>query len=157
MTSNFGTHSDDFYVNMNLNTEMDLPSNRETVLHFFEQIQKHYPTMKNFYNRDKGEFILEEDKDQGNYRWASVEGRRICAGYVNPPSLEEVMQQHLMLADLIPYTLSVSPLDCESLNLMFGFDFNYRGNHNSLVAEAPCAGHGREYGHRAAHVDARSV
>lgn len=136
MTNSYGRHSDDFYVNMNLNTEMDLPTNRETVLHFFEQVQKKYPSMKNFYNRERGELVLEEDKDQGDYRWVSVEGRRICAGYVNPPSLQDVMEQHFMLADLIPYTLSVSTLDCESINLMFGYDFNYRGNQNALVAEA---------------------
>ena len=32
--------------------------------------------------------------------------------------------------------LSVSPLDCEALDLLYGFDFTYRGNHNQLVAEA---------------------
>ena len=49
--SRFGVLSDDFYVNMNLNTEMELPQSRETVLHFFEQIQKKYPSMRNFYSR----------------------------------------------------------------------------------------------------------
>jgi hypothetical protein len=32
--------------------------------------------------------------------------------------------------------LSLSPLDCEALDLLYGFDFTYRGNHNELVAEA---------------------
>ena len=32
--------------------------------------------------------------------------------------------------------LSVSTLDCEALDLLFGFDFTYRGNHNQVVAEA---------------------
>ena len=32
--------------------------------------------------------------------------------------------------------LSVSPLDCEALDYMMGFDFSYRGNHDELVAEA---------------------
>ncbi len=32
--------------------------------------------------------------------------------------------------------LSVSPLDCEALDVLFGFDFTYRGNHNQLVADA---------------------
>ena len=41
-----------------------------------------------------------------------------------------------MILELIPYYLTVSPIDCESLNVMFGFDFTYRGNHNQLVAEA---------------------
>jgi hypothetical protein len=127
---------DDFFVNMNLGTEMELPANRETVLHFFEQIQKTYPTMRNFYCRDRGDFVLEEDKDQGSYRWCTIEPRRVCSGHVNPPSVDLVMQQHRRILELAPYALSVSPLDCEALDLLFGFDFAYRGNHNQLVAEA---------------------
>jgi hypothetical protein len=128
--------SDDFYINMNINTEMDLPQSRETVLHFFEQVKKKYPTMRNFYNRDRQELVLEEDKEQGSYRWTSVEARRVCSGYVNPTSVDEALQQHALVLDLIPYSLSVSPLDCESLNIMYGFDFTYRGNHNQLLADA---------------------
>lgn len=134
--SSYSTFSDDFYINLNLNTEMDLPSNRETVLHFFEQIQKHYPAMRNFYSRERGEFVLEEDKDRGHYRWTTVEPRRVLSGQVNPDSVDTALKQHRRVLDLIPYALSVSPLDCESLNLMYGFDFTYRGNHNQLVAEA---------------------
>ncbi len=134
--SRYASYSDDFYVNMNLNTEMDLPQNRETVLHFFERIQKQYPTMRNFYNRERGEFVLEEDKDRGNYRWTTIEARRICSGYVNPATLDDALEQHRLILDLVPYSLSISPLDCESLNMMFGFDYTYRGNHNSLLVEA---------------------
>lgn len=132
----YNSYSDDHYVNMNLNTEMDLPQGRETVLHFFEQIQKQFPTMRNFYNRERGEFVLEEDKDQGSYRWAAVENRRVCSGHVNPPSVEEALLQHRMVLEQAPYVLSASPLDCESLNVMYGFDFTYRGNHNELLVEA---------------------
>ncbi|MBN2474873.1 MAG: hypothetical protein JXB62_09725 [Pirellulales bacterium] len=127
---------DDFYVNMNLGTEMELPANRETVLHFFERVQKTYPTMRNFYCRERGDFVLEEDKDQGAYRWCTIEPRRVCSGQVNPESIEEAIQQHQLVLELAPYLLSVSPLDCEALDLLFGFDFTYRGNHNQLVAEA---------------------
>jgi len=127
---------DDFYVNMNLGTEMELPDNRETILHYFERIQKKYPTMRNFYCRDKGDFVLEEDKDRGQYRWCTVENRRLCSGQVNPESVAESLEQHRLVLDLAPYMLSVSPLDCEALDLLYGFDFTYRGNHNQLVAEA---------------------
>ncbi len=68
---------DDFYVNMNLSTEMELPASRETVLHFFERVQKTYPTMRNFYCRDRGDFILEEDKDGGQL---PLEHDRTAAG-----------------------------------------------------------------------------
>jgi len=132
----YASHCDDFYINLNLGTEMELPQNRETVLHFFEQIQKKYPTMRNFYARDKGDFVLEEDKDRGQYRWATIENRRICSGQVNPESIEGALEQHHLVLELAPYCLSVTPLDCEALDILFGFDFTYRGNHNQLVAEA---------------------
>lgn len=132
----YSTLCDDWYVNLNLNTEMDLHQSRETVLHFFEQIQKQYPTMRNFYNRERGEFVLEEDKERGTYRWVSVELRRVSSGHVNPASVNEALQQHKMILELAPFALSVSALDCESLNVMFGFDFTYRGNHNELLVEA---------------------
>jgi hypothetical protein len=134
--SRYNSLSDDYYVNLNLNTEMDLPQSRETILHFFEQVQKHYPGMRNFYCRERGEFVLEEDKDQGNYRWATIEARRVSSGFVNPPTVEDALEQHKLVLELAPFSLSVSPLDCESLNIMFGFDFTYRGNHNQLLVEA---------------------
>lgn len=132
----YSTLCDDFYINMNLGTEMELPSNRETVLHFFEQIRKKFPTMRNFYARDKGDFVLEEDKDQGQYRWTTIEPRRVCSGHVNPDSPGTALAQHELVLDLAPHLLSLSPLDCEALDLLFGFDFTYRGNHNQLVTEA---------------------
>lgn len=132
----YGTCSDDFYINLNLNTETELQHSRETVLHYFEHLRKKYPTMRNFYCRDRGENVLEEDKERGNYRWATVEAKRICSGYVNPNTLEDALEQHEVVLQQVPYALSISPLDCESVNLMYGFDFTYRGNHNQLVVEA---------------------
>ena len=125
----------DYYVNMNLNTEMQLPNGRETVLQFFERVQKSYPTMRNFYTRDNGDFVLEEDKDQGHQRWLSLEPRRVCSGYVNPSDADLAMAQHDLVLQLVPYMLSVSPLDCEALDFMLGFDFSYRGNHDQLIAD----------------------
>lgn len=127
---------DDMYVNMTLNTEMELPGSRETVLHFFERIQKKFPTMRNFYARERAEYVLEEDKDQGHYRWATIESRRLSSGAVNPESVEAALEQHRLILDTAPYALSISPLDCEALDLLYGFDFTYRGNHNQLLAEA---------------------
>ncbi len=134
--SRYGMLSDDHYVNMNLNTEMELPQTRDGVLHFFEQVKKKYPSMRNFYGRERGEFVLEEDKEPGSYRWVAVEARRISSGYVNPPSWDEAIEQHRAILSQAPYSVSVSPLDCESLNVMMGFDFTYRGNHNQLLMEA---------------------
>lgn len=136
MAKRYGDYADDFYLNVNLNTEMELPTQRETVLSFFEQLQKHFPEMQTFYSREKGEYVLEEKKQNGSYRWATAESKRVCAGFVNPPSFEDACTQHRTISELLPYFLSVSPMDCESFNVMLGFDFTYRGNHNALIAEA---------------------
>ena len=132
----YSSLADDLYVNMNLNTEMALPAQRETVLGFFERVQKSYPSMRNFYQRENGDFVLEEDKESGSYRWVTIEPRRICSGCVNPADIETALEQHRLILELVPYMLSVSPLDCEALDFMMGFDFSYRGNHDALVAEA---------------------
>ena len=132
----YASLSDDYYLNVNVNTEMELSSSRESVLHFAEQMQKRYPEMRNFYARDKNDFILEADKDSGVYRWCSIEPRRVSSGHVNPPEILDALEQHSRALELAPYELSVSPLDCEALDLLIGFDFNCRGNHNQIVSEA---------------------
>jgi hypothetical protein len=115
---------------------MDLPQNREAVLHFFEQVQKRFPKMTNFYARERGEFCLEEEKEGGQYRWVSTESKRLCSGAVNPESVENAVEQHQVVLKLIPFELSISHLDCESLSFTLGFDYTYRGNQNELLAEA---------------------
>jgi hypothetical protein len=132
----YSSLSDDHYLNMNLTTEMDLPTGRETLVHYFEQVQRKFPAMRNFYNRERSEFVIEEEKDRGHYRWASLEAKRLSAGHVNPSTIEEALVLHRTLLEIAPYALAASPLDCESLNVMLGFDYTYRGNHNQLVAEA---------------------
>ena len=82
--SGYGSYCEDFYLNMNLGTEMEVPQSRETVLHFFEQVQRRFPSMEHFYGREKQEFVLEEEKGQGPYRWVSIEPRRVSSGFVNP-------------------------------------------------------------------------
>ncbi len=131
----YATLAEDFYCNMHLNTEMALPAGRETILGFFERVQKNYPSMRNFFTRESGDFVLEEDKEGGHQRWLSIEPRRICSGFLNPPTIEEAMEQHELILDLIPYMLSVSKLDCEALDYLMGFDYEYRGNHDQLVTD----------------------
>jgi len=128
--------ADDFYCNMHLNTEMPLPAARETILSFFERVQKSYPMMRNFFTRENGDFVLEQDKEEGSQRWVSLEPRRICSGFLNPSNIDEAMEQHELILDLIPYMLSVSKLDCEALDYVYGFDYLYRGNHDQLVSDA---------------------
>jgi hypothetical protein len=140
----FNCDSDDFYVNIHLNTEMELPNNRDTVLHFFEQMRKRYPEMRNFYARENGDLVLESDKDQESRRWMAIEPRRLCSGHFNPETLEDSFRQHELVLEAAPHLLTISLLDCEALDVMFGFDFRFDGNHDEVVAEAIGVGHGLE-------------
>ena len=127
---------DDFYVNVNLNTEMELPTSRDTVLHFFEQMRKGFPELRDFQARENGDLVLESDKDQDAYRSVAIESRRLASGCTNPAALADAYRQHDLLLDLAPHLLSISLLDCEALDVTFGFDFTYDGNHDEVVAEA---------------------
>lgn len=127
---------DDFGVYVYVNTKMELPSRRETVLHFFDSVQKTFPMMTDFDCRETGEFVLEEDREQGSYRWVSLEPKRFCSGYVNPPGIDEADAHHERVLDTAPYHLDFSPLDIEALDVLFAFDFLYTGNHDEVVAEA---------------------
>ena len=134
----YGSLCDDFGVYVYLNTKMELPTSRETILHFFDSLQKMFPQMTDFDCRESGEFVLEEDRELGTYRWVSLETRRVCSGYVSPPSFEAVDAQHERVLEMAPYHLDFSPLDCESLDVLFVFDFAYAGYHDEVVAEALC-------------------
>jgi hypothetical protein len=63
---------------------------------------------------------------------------------VNPESLEAAYKQHEMVLELAPHLLTVSTLDCEALDVMYGFDFTFTGNHDDVVAEALGVGPGLE-------------
>ncbi len=127
---------DDFGVYAYLNTKLELPSGRETVLHFFDSLRKVYPQMTDFDCRESGEYVLEEDREQGSYRWVSVDPHRLASGFVNPPEVEAADEQHLKVLELAPFHLDLNPLDCEALDVLFSFDFVYQGNHDEVVAEA---------------------
>jgi hypothetical protein len=136
MGNSFNSFCDDFYVDMNVNTELELPSERDTVLTFFERIQKQFPEMANFCRRDSGDFCLQEERQGEKYRWVTLELDRICCGCVNPRQLQEAYSLQRAVLDLAPYMLGLSHLDIDSLDVTFTMDFDYQGNHDEVIAEA---------------------
>jgi hypothetical protein len=127
---------DDFGLYVYLNTKVDLPSASETVIHFFDTVQKAFPEMTEFERRESGEFVLEEERDQDSVRSVALDTRRLVSAYSNPTTLEDADQQHERVLDLAPYHLDLSPLNCDALEVVFSFDFNYQGNHDEVIAEA---------------------
>jgi len=132
----YSSFCDDFGVYIYLNTKMELPTGRETVLHFLEAVQKSYPKMTDFERRENGEYVLEEDRETGSYRWVSLESKRLASGFVNPPTVEDADQQHQRVLDIAPFHLDFNGLDVEALDVLFVFDLAYAGNHDEVVAEA---------------------
>jgi hypothetical protein len=136
MANPFGAFCEDFYINMRLGSQLHLPHNRETLLHFFERVQKSFPTMTRFRKNDNNELNLEEDRGGESYRWVSVEQKRISAGHVNPSAVEESLKLHTMLLEHAPHLLGISPVEIDYLDVLFGFDLGFSGNHDEIIADS---------------------
>ena len=136
MPNSYSSLCDDFYLDMYVNTELDLPTQRDTILAFFERIQKQFGSMGCFYRRENNEYCLEEDHNTGQYRWITLEIDRIGSGVVNPSNIEDVYSQDRLVLELVPYMLSVNHLDINSLDVTFTMDFDYGGSHDEVIAEA---------------------
>jgi len=136
MSNDYSCLCDNFYIDMYINTELDLPTERDTILAFFERVQKQFPSMCCFYRRDNNEYCLEEDRNAGQYRWINLEIDRIGSGVVNPSNFEDAYSQDRLVLELAPYMLGVNHLDIDSLDVTFAMDFDYTGSHDEIIAEA---------------------
>lgn len=152
-TSSFASVCDDFGISMYLASKVDLPTSRDTVLHFFDSVRRVYPRMTDFERRDGNEFTLEEDRESGSYRFVTIDGRRVTSGFVNPPTVEDADAQNEKVLEMAPYHLGIHPLDTDALDVLYYFDLMYQGNHDEVVMEAlvgdgPLDGFGRLSGAR---------
>lgn len=136
----FSSLCDEFYINMRLGSQLPLPTQRETVLHFFEQLQKANPTLTRF-RRGGGEgqeLSIEEERSASNpsYRWVNLEASRISSGHVNPTDVESALKLHAHVLEIAPYALGLSNVEIDYVDLLFGFDNDFAGNHDEIVAES---------------------
>lgn len=135
MATSFGALCSDFYINSKLALKMDLPSDRETVLHFYDRIRKSYSRMDRF-RRYGEELSLESSRRDHAYRWLSMRRHAVRAGDVNPETLEAACRYHALILKQAPYHLSISPLDVDHIELLMGFDLECQGNHDEIVHAA---------------------
>ncbi len=135
MATSFGALCTDFYVNQKLALKMDMPSERETILHFFDRIRKAMPSMNRFRRYD-GELALESSRRDSEYKWLALRRTSIRSGHVNPQTMEDAYRFHRLLLEISPYHLTISPLDVDYLELMFGFDLECKENHDRIIYEA---------------------
>jgi len=135
MATSFGALSTDFYINHKLALKMDLPTERETILHFFDRMRKSLPSMNRFKRYD-GELALESARKDARYTWLALRRNSIRTGTVNPESMEDAIAYHKLVLELAPYHLTISPLDVDYVELMYGFDLECKQNHDAVVYEA---------------------
>jgi len=136
MTTSFNNFCDDLFVNMDLNTALSMSQGRETILQFCESVQKQFPDMSDFYQRETGQYVLEGDRHGGSYRWLEIASRRMSSGAFNPSEPEDAYRQHGWLLERSRYFLGISHLDVESLDLIYGFNLDYTGNRDAIVCDA---------------------
>lgn len=134
MSNPYASFCEDYYVNMRLGSQMPLPHGRETVLHFFEQMQKGFPAMSRFRRAD-GEMSIEEDRIPAGYRWVTLENKRLSSGHVNPDNIDQALRLHQTVLQMAPHYLGLSPIEIDHLDVLFGFDIEFSGNHDDIVAE----------------------
>jgi hypothetical protein len=137
MPNSYAALCDEFYINMRLGTQMKMATDRATTIAFFERMQRLYPNMVNFHQDSKhSESSIEETREGNAYRWLSLEANRLSSGYLNPESTQDAYKYNKSVLETVPYYLAVSPVDLDYLDVLWGFDFQCKGNHHELIAEA---------------------
>lgn len=139
MSESYRALCTDFYVNQKLQTKLPLPTGREHLMDFFERVRKQFPTMRGF-RKTRDEFALESSQTEMPHHWMALRGSTIRTGVVNAPTLHGCYPLHKLVLESAPSYLSISPLDVECLELLFGFDLLATGNHDAIVLEALGAG-----------------
>lgn len=135
MATSYGALCDDFYINQKLSLKMDLPTDRETLLHLFDRVRKSMPGMDRL-RRYQAELALECTRRDAEYRWLALRRNSIRTGHVNPQGMTEGFELHRLILELAPYHLTISPLDVDYLELVLGFDLECKANHDDVVYEA---------------------
>ncbi|MHC4091037.1 MAG: hypothetical protein ACYSUQ_15175 [Planctomycetota bacterium] len=137
MSANFDAACDDFYISSRLFLKLDMSLERDTVLNFFDRIRKELPMLSKFRRRDDGCLILEEEERPGaeSRRWVRLEPASLRFGHFGSPDTSTVRGMAAVILEHAPYHLTFSELDFDHLEVVYGFDLEYRGNHDQMVAE----------------------
>ncbi len=145
MKLSLGAACDDFYTSSRLFLKLDLSLERETVLHFFDRVRKEFPSMRRLRRREDGALVLEENdpeaRDTEPRRWLRLEPGTMRFGFFAPPSAADYRHFARVLLENAPCHLTLSDLDIDYLEIVYGFDLEYSGNHDRLVAETLFADH----------------
>lgn len=132
MSNSFSSLCSDFYVNQKVAFCVDLPKVNETASDLFDRIRKEIPDF-NRIQPFENELTMETSEVDSRYQWVGLRPRSIGSGSVNPVQIEDAYHLHRLLLELMPYYLSVTTLNIEFIELVFGFDLPARENRNEVV------------------------
>jgi hypothetical protein len=100
-----------------------------------DQVRKAEPGMKRFRRYD-GELLLESSRREARYRWLALRRTSIRTGHSNPDEMATAYRFHQNILKLMPYQLSISPIDVAHQELWFNFDLECKNNQDEVVFEA---------------------
>lgn len=160
MSHGLGAVCDEFYVSSRLFLKLETKLDNETVLHFFDRIRKEFPAVRRLRRRDGKAIMLEEEPgERGGRRWVRLDPGSIRFGETAPLEMDGVRRMGALILTQAPYHLSLNDLCYDHLEVTYGFDLAYRGNHDQLVAETLLGEHaGAGFlfgGHAASVIDAQ--
>lgn len=136
MNESYNSICDRFYVNTVLGTGLKMPSDRATLVSFFERVQKTFPSLNQFVHRERdGDPMLREDPDLGPHRWLCAGQNTLTSGYMGASDPEAGYSFSNAILEAAPYYLSISPTDMEYLDIGWGFEFRCKTNHHEIIAE----------------------
>ena len=133
--NSFGTFCSDFYVNQNIILSMDLPKMQESASELFDRIRREIPEFERIRPFEQ-ELALETAEIDGQYQWVGLKPRSIASGFVNPTHVDRAYDLHRLILELAPYYLSLTPLQIECIELVYGFDLPARENRNAVVMQS---------------------
>jgi hypothetical protein len=79
--------------------------------------------------------LEDEHEEQATRRWIRVDQGSLRFGQYSPTDVDEVRRFGELIVTQAPFHLTFSDIDYDYLEVIYGFDLEYRGNHDQLVAE----------------------
>lgn len=141
MIWSFAAFCDQFLVTSRLVFKLGLDPSRESLLHLLEQVRRAYPRMTRLRRPAQG-VVLEEFGPEGDRRrYLRIKPNLMRFATYNPDSADTVADFARVVLTQAPVDLSLSDLDYDLLEIRFGFDLDYRGNHDELIADTLLGDH----------------
>lgn len=141
MSTYYGAICDEFLISSRLHLKLELPTERETLLHFFDRLRREFPQLTRMRKRKHGALALEEEEDSPTRMWVRLDPKCIRFGESNPSDVQRPRALAAAILEHAPYHLSLSDLDVDRLEVVYSFDLDYSGNHDELVYETLMADH----------------